>query len=149
MMIRFYEITAEEADQTIGEVKLKEVFAAEEKEKELIEEAEQWELIKDVEGYEELYWHDNDIIDHSYVAVIDHYYGSGMILKDGHFYGAFVNTKDTSSMGLSVTRWEDTGLVCIDGFRAGKTTEWETHSSDEVYWEHKAKYCLQKKEEKA
>ena len=69
-----------------------------------------------------------------------------MIVRDGHFYGAVISARDTSSMGLSVTYRTDDGLVCTDGFRDGKTEEHESHGSDEVYWEHSVKYILQKKD---
>ncbi len=149
MAYTFYEIlkTDYTADIVIGKTALKEIKVSDEQEKALIEEAEQWDMICDIKGYEKLYWHDNDIIDHSSQQYISNYYGAGMIVRDGHFHGALVNARDTASMGLSVTYREGVGLVCIDGFRDGKTEEHESHGSDEVRWEHNVTYVLKKKGE--
>ena len=148
MSIEYYEIVnaTEAADVTIGTTGLRRVALTEEQEREVMEEIEQWALIRDVKGYEELYWHGNDVIDHSCKYNISNYFGFGVIVRDGHFYGAVVKPTDVSSMGMSITKWEYTGLVCIDGFHDGKTTEHESHGSDEVFWSHDCTYYLERKE---
>ena len=148
MSMEYYEIVGElqKPDVTIGNTWLRRVTLTEAQERAVMAEIGQWDLIRDVKGYEELYWHDNDIIDHSAIYVIAGFWNRGVIVRDGHFYGAVVHTTDSASMGLSVTKWKDTGLVCIDGFHDGKTTEHESHGSDEVWWSHDATYYLQRKE---
>ena len=82
--------------------------------------------------------------DHSGKDRISNYQGSGVIVRDGHFYGAIVKPTDVSSMGLSVTKWKNAGLVCVDGFHDGKTAEHESHGSDEVFWSLDSTYYLER-----
>ena len=102
--------------------------------------------MKDVKGEEELYWHDNDIVDHSSIHHILNYYTYGVILKKDRFYGVIVHAMDSSSSGMSEYKREDVGLVCIDGFKDGKTEEHGFHNSDEVSWTHDVTYYLERKE---
>lgn len=147
MAFDFYEIVLNEEDSNIkiGETYLKEINLSEDEANRIIEEAKNYELIRDIKGYEELYWHNNDVVDHSSSEVILNYYSAGIIIKDSHFYGTLVNSKDTSSMGMQVNETKDIGLVCIDGFKDGKVEEHESHGSDEVYWQHNVTYYLKKK----
>ena len=143
-----YRIVSEEdgSDLIIGNTALSRFELTEEQEEFIRKEIDEWELIRDVKGSETLYWHDDDVIDHSSIARILHYYGSGVILKDGHFYGVIVNIKNTASSGMSVYQEKDIGFVCIDGNKDGVTEEHEFHSSSEVSWEHNVTYYLKKKD---
>ncbi len=144
---KFYEIITDgtPSDFIVGNTALKEIEVGKREAQLLLEEAKRWELIREIKGYEELYWHNNDIRDDSSIEIISNFYGSGVIVSDGHFYGVLIRSKNTCSSGLSDRYARGIGLVCIDGFHDGKTTEYETHSSDEVHWEHTVTYDLRKK----
>ena len=65
------------ADVTIGSTGLRRVALTGTQERQVMAEIEQWDLIRDVKGCEELYWHNNDVIDHSGRDHIMNYRGSG------------------------------------------------------------------------
>lgn len=147
MTYKFYEIITDgtPSDLIVGNTGLREIVVGEQQAQLLLEEAKQWELIRDIKGYEELYWHNDDICDDSSIESISEFYRSGIIIRDGRFYGVLVHSKDTYSSGVSDRYVRGVGLVCIDGFHDGKTTEYETHSSGEVHWEHTVTYYLREK----
>ncbi len=147
MANKFYEIVIDNApsDLIVGNTGLRKMEVGEQQVQMLLEEAKQWELIRDIKGYEELYWHNDDIRDDASIENISNFYGSGIIIRNGRFYGVLVHAKDTYSSGVSDRYVRGVGLVCIDGFHDGKTTEYESHSSGEVHWEHTVTYYLRKK----
>ena len=149
MIDRYYMIVSSESDsdEKVGDTFLKEITLTEAEKEQITEEARQWQMYRDVEGKEELYWHDNDVVDHSSVELLVDFYGDGIIVRDGHFYGSLITATDLISSGMSVTRFRKPGIVCIDGFRDGKTTEHESHSSDEVSWSHDTQYYFERKEQ--
>ncbi len=144
---KFYEIITDGAlsDLIVGNTALKEIEVDDRQTQLLLEEAKQWDLIRDIKGYEELYWHNDDIRDDSRIEYISGFYGSGCIVREDSFYGVLVHAKDSCSSGMSDQHKRDVGLVCVDGFHDGKTTEYESHSSSEVYWEHTVTYYLRRK----
>lgn len=105
---KFYEIITDDTppDFSVGNTALKEIEVGKREAQLLLEEAKQWELIREIKGYEELYWHNDDIRDDSSIEIISNFFGSGVIVRDGHFYGVMVRSKDTCSS--DEVYWEHT-----------------------------------------
>ena len=144
-----YEIVPkdEDADIIAGEIGLKEVYISPEQRQMIAEEASGWVLVKESHNEETLYWHNNDTEEWDSRSEIEDYYRNAAVIKDGHFFGAVINTESTASMGMSVHKFEELGILFTDGTAAGKVTEYFSHSSDEVYKRYDTKYSLKKKTE--
>ncbi|MBR0442061.1 MAG: hypothetical protein IJK25_09020, partial [Firmicutes bacterium] len=127
------------------DVGLKEVYVTREQREAILKEAQQWVLVADTEDEETLYWHDNDSSSWSGTEEIVDFYKHAVVVKDGHFFGALVNTELHTGMGLSVYRDEEYGILFTDGTKAGRTYEHESRSSDESSYSKTTTYTLKKK----
>jgi len=144
---RCFEIAPDDESShlTAWDVGLKEVYVTREQRNAILKEAQQWVLIADTEEEETLYWHDNDSSSWSGTEEIEDFYKRAVVVKDGHFYGALVNTELHTGMGLSVYRDEEYGILFTDGTKAGRTYEHESRSSDESSYSKTTTYTLKKK----
>ena len=111
----------------------------------ILEEARQWVLVAENESTETLYWHDDDFSRWTSTKEIEDYYKKAVVIKDGHFIGALIDTEDVSSMGLSVYRSREYGILYTDGRKIGKTEEYFSHSSDEIAETSDTNYSLKHK----
>ncbi|MBQ3578635.1 MAG: hypothetical protein IJK59_08740 [Firmicutes bacterium] len=144
---RCFEIAPDDESShlTAWDVGLKEVYVTREQREAILKEAQQWVLVADTEEEETLYWHDNDSSSWSSTEEIEDFYKRAVVVKDGHFYGALVNTELRAGMGLSVYRDEEYGILFTDGTKAGRTYEHESRSSDESSYSKTTTYTLKKK----
>ena len=144
---RCFEIAPDDESShlTAWDVGLKEVYVTREQREAILKEAQQWVLVADTEEEETLYWHDNDHSSWSGTEEIEDFYKRAVVIKDGHFFGALVNTELRAGMGLSVYRDEEYGILFTDGTKAGRTYEHESRSSDESSYSKTTTYTLKKK----
>ncbi|MBR4470211.1 MAG: hypothetical protein IKS54_02705 [Erysipelotrichaceae bacterium] len=144
-----YEIIADESegDLQAGNTRLKEVYVSIEQRKKILEEAKQWVLTAVSENKEVLYWHDDDTDRWTSTEYIEDFYKRNAVIKDGHFHGVLLEIENTSSMGMSVYKNTEYGVLLIDGYRDGRTEEHYSHSSSEVSSSEDTIYSLQRKDE--
>ena len=141
-----YEIVPEdEAEIVAGKTGLKEVYVTKDQRDQILEEAKEWVLIAEKKWEETLYWHDNDHSEGSSMEETEDFYKRHVVVKDEHFFGALLETDLTSSMGMSVYRNKDYGVLLIDGTRDGRTYEHYSHSSDEVSESEDTTYYLKRR----
>ena len=136
----------EEAEFFAGNTGLKEVHVDRAVRERIREEACEWVLHADIKEEETLYWHDNDHSEWSSTKDIEDFYKKYAVVRDGHFHGAVIETEMTSSMGLSVYKNREWGILLTDGSRDGRTSEHYSHSSDEVSESKDTTYTLKRKE---
>lgn len=145
---RCYEIISDDSkeDLIVGKTRLKESYVTRKQRDVIVQEAREWTIAAVTENKEVLYWHDNDTDVWESKEYIEDFYKENVIVKDQHFYGALLETKNTSSMGLSVFKDEEYGILLIDGRKDGRTEKHFSHSSDEVSRSEDTVYSLCRKE---
>ncbi len=141
---RCYEIVpdAESSDLTAWDIALKEVYVPFGQRETILKEAREWVLVAETEEEETLYWHNDDRSSWYSSREIEDFYKRAVIIKDGHFAGALVNTQLHTGMGLLVYRDEEYGILFTDGSKAGRTYEHESRSSDESSYSKTTEYKL-------
>ena len=144
---RCYEVALadESAALKTWDIGLKEVYVTREQRERILKEAQEWVLTADTEEEETLYWHDNDKDSWSSTKEIPDFYKRAVVVKDGHFSGALVNTELYTGMGLSVYRDKECGILFTDGSKSGRTYEHESRSSDESSYSKTTTYTLKRK----
>ena len=135
----------QEALVTAGNTYLKPVPVTPEQREEILNEAKQWILVKVTKSKEVLYWHDDYTETWTSTKEIDDFYQKGIVIKDGHFYGAMINEESVSSMGLFVSKDREAGVLFINGTKDGKTEPHYHHSSSEVSEEEDSTFSLHPK----
>ena len=144
---RCYEVATADESATLKtwDIGLKEVYVTREQRERILKEAQEWVLTADTEEEETLYWHDNDRDSWSSTKEIPDFYKRAVVVKDGHFSGALVNTELYTGMGLSVYRDKECGILFTDGSKSGRTYEHESRSSDESSYSKTTTYTLKRK----
>lgn len=144
---RCYEIVPDEesAELKARDIGFQEIYVTREQRERILKEAQEWVLVANTEEEETLYWHDNDTDRWSSTREIPDFYKQAVVIKDGHFFGALVNTALHTGMGLSVYRNKEYGILFIDGSKSGRTYEHESRSSDESSYSKTTTYTLKRK----
>ena len=132
-------------EMTAGGYELRQVYVTEEERARILSEASEWVLVRETKYTETLYWHDDDHSEWSGTKEIGDFYKKSVVIRDGHFFGALISTALTSSMGLSVYRNSEYGVLCTDGSRIGRTEDSFSHSSSEVSKTEDSTYYLRRR----
>ena len=121
---RCYEVAPadESAALKTWDTGLREVYVTREQRERILKEAKEWVLTADTEEEETLYWHDNDKDSWSSTKEVPDFYKRAVVIKDGHFSGALVNTELYTGIGLSVYRDKECGILFTDGSKSGRTS---------------------------
>ena len=142
-----YEIVPkdEKSELTAGEFGLKEIYVSQEQRNVILKEAQEWVLVADKKESETLYWHNDDHSEWTSREEIEDFYKNKVVIKDGHFFGALLDTVHHWGMGMASYRNKECGILCIDGSKAGRTDEYEGRSSDESSYDKETTYSLNKR----
>ena len=137
----------ENAELVAGDFNLKEVYITPEQRNVILKEAQQWVLVKEIKESETLYWHNDDHSEWTRSEETEDFYKNMVVIKDGHFFGALLDTIHHWGMGMASYRNNEYGILCIDGSQAGRTDEYEGRSSDESSYDKKTTYSLKRKQQ--
>ena len=141
-----YEIVPEEeAEIMAGKTGLREVYVTKEQREQILKEAGEWVIEAVTKSEETLYWHDDDHSEWTSTREIEDFCKKSAVVRDGHFIGALLEPQLTSSMGLSVYRDKQYGILLTDGTSDGRTGEYFSHSSDEVSESEDTTFSLKRK----
>ena len=134
------------AELVVEELSLKEVYVTPDQRNVILNEAQQWVLVKEIKESETLYWHNDDHSEWTRNEEIEDFYKNKVVIKDGHFFGALLDTIHHWGMGMASYRNEEYGILCIDGSKAGRTDEYEGRSSDESSYDKSTTYSLKRRQ---
>ncbi len=141
-----YELTdSENYDIKVGDVVLKEVYVTPEQRKQILNEARQWILVGNSEEDRELYWHDNDYSSWTSTREIEDYYKNYVVVKDGHFTGALIDTLHHWGAGMAEYKDNEYGILFTDGTHVGRIDDYYSRSSDESSASETTVYSLKRK----